>query len=133
MLLSKTAEYGIQAVLSVAVHEKSGPAPGREIADEWGMPPTYTNKILSQLRRVGILSSTRGVGGGFVLAKAPQDITCLEIAEAIDGPLDEERFGLDAARPMDRVKRKYIALRKDMFRYARSQLGKTTIKQLMSS
>lgn len=132
MLLSKSAEYGIQAVLSITCHQKNGPILAREIADEWGLPVKYLNKILLQLRRIGILKGTRGVGGGYVLAKLPGEITCLEIVEAIEGPLEKTPKSGKRTKTANRSKQKYIAFRRDMLRYVRTRLGKTTIKQLIS-
>jgi len=132
MLLSKSAEYGIQAVLHIAVHEKDGPVLMRQIADEWEMPLNYVHKTLAQLTRVGILNSTRGVGGGYVLAKPPDEITCLEIVEGVEGPLKEGPRPRKRAKTAYRSKQKYIAFRQDIFRSVRSGLAKTTIKQLMS-
>jgi len=49
--------------------------------------PTYLAKILQSLAARGLISSTRGIGGGFSLKKPAGETTCLEVLEALDGPL----------------------------------------------
>ena len=56
-------------------------------AERLGVSPTYLAKILRTLTAKGILLSTRGIGGGFSLAKPPESITLMEVLVALDGPL----------------------------------------------
>ena len=84
MRLGKASSYGILATLHIAKVAKQDPIQGREIADACGIPGEYLLKILQQLARLRILSSERGRGGGFTLAKAPSQTTLLEIIEAIE-------------------------------------------------
>ncbi len=55
---------------------------GREIASEEGLPPDYVEQILLRLRRAGIITSTRGARGGYVLAREPDDISVREVVAA---------------------------------------------------
>ena len=59
---------------------------GQEISDRYDIPLEYLLKILQQLARVGILRSKRGPRGGFILARTIEDISFLQICEAIEGP-----------------------------------------------
>ncbi len=74
---------------------------GREIASEEGLPPDYVEQILLRLRRAGIISSTRGARGGYVLAREPGDVSVREVVAAsehstfdlpcVSHPVSEER------------------------------------------
>lgn len=59
----------------------------REIASFLGGSQAHLFKVLRQLTRIGLIASVRGPSGGFMLKKAPKDITLLNIYEAIEGPL----------------------------------------------
>jgi Rrf2 family protein len=131
MRLGKASAYAVFAAVHVARHEKDGPVQGRIIADAYGIGPDYLLKILQQLVRSQVLVSEAGRRGGFKLKKKPEQITLLEIVEAIEGPVDgeltirKEILGAEAAK--DKVEQ----VCEDVAGIARSLLGKTTIKHLM--
>jgi len=56
----------------------------QELADATGVPQSYMRKVLHELVRAGVLSSTRGKGGGFTLAVAPKRLTLLAIVSRFD-------------------------------------------------
>jgi Rrf2 family protein len=56
-------------------------------AQELGVSPSYLAKVLQALVHASLLASTRGAAGGFELARDPAELTCLEVLEAVDGPL----------------------------------------------
>ena len=87
MRISCKVEYGIRALLDLALHGQSGPSLSRETAQRQSIPETYLNQLLLQLRRGGLITSARGPRGGHMLARAPETITVLEIMEALEGPL----------------------------------------------
>lgn len=58
-------------------------------AERLGVSASYLSKALQTLSRAGILDSSRGAGGGFELARAPESITCLEILELLEGPVPD--------------------------------------------
>jgi Rrf2 family protein len=131
MRLGKASAYGILATLHIAGREKEGPVQGREIASECGIPAEYLLKILQQLARVRVLSSERGRGGGFTLAKPAGQTTLLEIVEAIEGPLDGDLIFRNKIKISDKSRSKFENVRREILAYARNKLGKATIKQLM--
>jgi len=59
-----------------------------EIAESLHVSEAHLAKVLQRLMRVGLVSSVRGPGGGYTLARARDEITLLDIVEAIEGPLD---------------------------------------------
>jgi len=87
MKLSRTVAYALQATLQLAQSGNQDPVPCSRLAAEGKMPERFLLQILRNLVAHGILSSTRGVDGGYTLDRAPDEISLLEIIEAIDGPI----------------------------------------------
>jgi Rrf2 family iron-sulfur cluster assembly transcriptional regulator len=65
----------------------------RDIAERTGLPQPYLEQILLALKGAGIVRSKRGVGGGYVLARPPEQITLGQIVSAVDGPIMVGDFG----------------------------------------
>jgi len=63
------------------------PTPLPEIAASEGIPAAFLERILAKLRDAGLVRATRGVSGGYQLARAPQEIAAGEVVAAIEGPL----------------------------------------------
>ncbi|MEY4031131.1 MAG: hypothetical protein RL430_728 [Actinomycetota bacterium] len=81
-------------MLSLTLHSsESGPTSVRDIAERTGLPQPYLEQILLALKGAGLVRSKRGVGGGYVLAKAPADIKVSDIISAVDGPITVGDFG----------------------------------------
>jgi len=87
MKLSRTVSYALQATLQLARSESEAPIPCSRLAADGQMPERFLLQILRNLVAHGILESTRGVDGGYSLERAPDDISLLEVIEAVDGPL----------------------------------------------
>ena len=75
-MLSKTSEYALRAVLYLARHSQDVPVPAGDVAAGLDVPANYLSKILHTLSRAGVVSSERGPGGGYRLAR-PADRTSL--------------------------------------------------------
>ena len=88
MKLSRTSSYALQAVLQLARSDASGaPIPCSRLAADGKMPERFLLQILRSLVTHGILGSTRGVVGGYCLERNPEEISVLDIIEAVDGPV----------------------------------------------
>lgn len=87
MELTKRGEYGLLALYDLAKHYGEGPIPSRELAERNGIPPRFLEQILLALTRGYIVRSRRGRGGGYVLARPPEDISLAEVVRLLDGPL----------------------------------------------
>lgn len=87
MKLSRTVAYALQATLQLAQSGSLSPVPCSRLAAEGKMPERFLLQILRNLVAHGILRSTRGIDGGYALDRAPEDISLLEIIEAIEGPI----------------------------------------------
>lgn len=89
-MISKTAEYGLRAVLHIAGSDTDQPVRANEIARELGVPANYLSKILHTLARAGVLTSGRGPRGGFRMAVPPEDLKLASIIATLDPGLLEE-------------------------------------------
>jgi len=87
MKLSRKGEYALRAMIVLGQEYGGGPTQIREIADRENIPKKFLEQILLELKRAGLLDSTRGAGGGYSLIKPPQDITLARVIRIIDGPL----------------------------------------------
>jgi Rrf2 family iron-sulfur cluster assembly transcriptional regulator len=83
-MLSQTAEYALRTVLLIAERGAEAPVRVDRIAEELGVPRNYLSKTLHQLARAGVLSSSRGPGGGFRLAVPPARLRLVRVIEPFD-------------------------------------------------
>ena len=80
------------AVVAMAELARSGsrPVPIAQVAERRQMPVQFLEQLFSTLRRDGLLQSQRGVKGGYTLARPPEEITVLEVVQALDGKVGQE-------------------------------------------
>jgi Rrf2 family protein len=88
MKLSRTVAYAVRATLQLAKSNATTPVPCSQLAAEGNMPERFLLQILRSLVTHGILRSTRGVDGGYSLVRSPNEVSLLEVIEAIEGPLN---------------------------------------------
>ena len=81
-MISQTAKYALRAMVAIA--HNGGPALAKDIAEKTRIPRPYLSVILRRAVRKGLLKSTRGRGGGFLLARPAKDMTLLEIISPYD-------------------------------------------------
>ena len=102
MQITRQADYAVRAVLYLANLGTSERAATSTVAEEQRIPPSFLAKIISQLSIAGLLHTSRGARGGVTLAREPQDISLLEVIEAIDGPIQlNECVGEDSLCTFD--------------------------------
>jgi len=87
MQITRQADYAVRAVLYLSQIGADQRAATSQIAQEQQIPPSFLAKIVSQLSVAGLLQTSRGARGGVSLAKEPEQISLLEVVEAIDGPI----------------------------------------------
>jgi Rrf2 family protein len=85
--LSKAAEYAIRGVLYLSGKSDTKTTGIEEIAKAQDVPPAYLAKLFQTLAKKGFVRSVRGHDGGFILARKPEEISFLEIIEAVEGPI----------------------------------------------
>jgi len=83
--ISSKGMYGLAAMYELMRTGSETPVQIREIAERANIPQNYLEQLLVLLRRNGLVKSTRGAHGGYMLAKAPGEITVFEILDALEG------------------------------------------------
>jgi len=86
--LSTKGRYGLRAVLDIALHSEEEAVALSTIAERQSISISYLEQLIAKLKKAGIVSSTRGAKGGYILAKAPSMISVGEILRALEGNLD---------------------------------------------
>ncbi len=88
MKFSKKSEYALRALIELtANYEQAVPVQRTQLAKEQRIPLGFLEGILLTLKNAGILSSRRGVDGGYRLRKAPDEVTLGQVIRTLDGPL----------------------------------------------
>jgi len=86
--MTEAGALGLHAMVVLAANESAAPGrptPTQEIADTLAASPAHLSKVLQRLAGRGIVASVRGPGGGFRLTRPSEEITLLEVYEAIEG------------------------------------------------
>lgn len=87
MQITRQADYAVRAVYYLSQLGLDSRAATSQIAKEQHIPPSFLAKIISQLSVAGLLHTSRGARGGVSLARDPEEISLLDVVEAIDGPI----------------------------------------------
>ena len=87
MRLSSMADYAVVTLCAAARHCGGARTSATELAEETGLPLPTVQKVVSQLSKAGLLRSSRGAGGGLLLARPAAAISLADIVEAIEGPI----------------------------------------------
>jgi Rrf2 family protein len=129
MHVTAKADYAVRAALALA-RAHPDPVKGDQLAAEHELPLTFTERILSELRRAGYVTSRRGGDGGYRLAAEPDRISVADIVRAVDGPMADVRGippdELDYSDDLAALQRVWVALRANL----RSVLEAVTLADL---
>ena len=87
MRLTRASSYALHAVAYMATQKQDHPIASHVVAQAQGLPERFLLKVLKPLVAARMLRSIKGPNGGYRLAKAPKDISLLDIVEAVDGPI----------------------------------------------
>ena len=87
MTLGSKGDYSVRAVLDLARSYGVSRRKTREISDKMDIPPKYLPQVMGDLIRAGLVESVAGPGGGYSLARRPNDVSLLEVVEAAEGPI----------------------------------------------
>lgn len=85
--LSKKADYALMAMKHLALRGDTGASSAREIAELYDIPVELMAKVLQRLVRQGLLRSTQGTRGGYLLSRAATTISIADVIQAVDGPV----------------------------------------------
>ena len=87
MRLTHLADYAVVIMTAAARREAGARLSASELAQETGVPLPTTQKLMGRLAAEGLLTSVRGASGGFALARPADEITLVDIVEAVEGPI----------------------------------------------
>jgi Rrf2 family cysteine metabolism transcriptional repressor len=113
--ITSKSPYAIAALAELGRSGGTNPVSIGELARRREMPVQFLEQLFAVLRRAGVVSSQRGVKGGYRFAKEPAEITVLEVVELLDGPLGRDAEGVFG----------------DASKAARDVLGQTTIADVI--
>jgi len=113
--VTSKSPYALAALAELARSGGASPVPIGELARRRDVPVQFLEQLFAVLRRGGIVSSQRGVKGGYSFAREPSSITVLEVVELLDGPLGRDAEGVFA----------------DAAQAARAVLARTTIADVI--
>jgi Rrf2 family protein len=88
MKLSTRSRYGLRFLVALAADKSGEPVYLGDLARGQDIPEKYLSKIVIPLKGAGLIGSTRGTRGGYVLAGEPKDITLREIVEILEGGIN---------------------------------------------
>lgn len=131
MKISAKTEYACIAMLELASQFGSGkPVRIRSIAERHDVPPRFLVQILLQLKRAGLVASTRGAAGGYHLVREPESISLGEVMETIEGLPNGERKTSSASPDSPAVKALTMAW-EEVAAVQRRLLGKISLAELL--
>ena len=87
MKLSTRGRYGIHTMYDLALNGENGPQSIKAIAERGGMPEAYLEQLIAGLKKAGLVTSTRGAQGGYMLARSADKITVGDVLRALEGGL----------------------------------------------
>jgi Rrf2 family transcriptional regulator, cysteine metabolism repressor len=94
--ITSKSPYAVLALAELGRSDGSGPVPISELARKREVPVQFLEQLFAVLRRAGIISSQRGVKGGYRFAREPATVSVLEVVELLDGPLGRDSQGVFA-------------------------------------
>jgi len=103
--ITSKSPYAVLALAELGRSAGVGPVPIGELARKRDVPVQFLEQLFAALRRAGVISSQRGVKGGYRFAREPSTVSVLEIVELLDGPLGRDSEGVfaDAAEAARKV------------------------------
>ena len=93
MRLTTKGRFAVTAMIDIALRDRRGPVALAAISQRQKISLSYLEQLFGKLRRHELVESTRGPGGGYTLARAPQDVSVADIIFAVDEPLDATQCG----------------------------------------
>ena len=132
MRISAKADYAVRAAAQLAAAEDGRTTAADALALAQDVPGRFLEGILGDLRRQGLVTSRRGAGGGYVLARPGAEITVADVIRAVDGPLvyvrGERPHQLEYTGPAEDLPEVWVALRASV----RNVLEQVTLADLVA-
>jgi Rrf2 family transcriptional regulator, cysteine metabolism repressor len=130
MKLSSKGEYGLLAIIDVALHSNRGPVQSFQIAERQSIPKQYLDQLLLLLKKGGLIESSRGRQGGYLLARPASGITILDIVTVLEGPIENVNFVGKESRSTNTAREILRNLWANIFSCANEILGSRTLEEI---
>ena len=133
MKLSTKARYAVQALADIAHVKENKPVSLLDIHKRQGISQHYLEQLFSKLRRSGIVTSSRGQSGGYSLAVSPENLTILDIINAVEETINSTRCSKDTSAGCNGRNQKCIAhnLWRGMENVINNYLGSITLADVV--
>jgi len=132
MHVTAKADYAVRAVIELADSRQDAPRKVDDVAQSQGIPVSFLENILTQLRSSGIVRSQRGPEGGYWLAKPAAEVSLAQIIRAVEGPLvgvrGQRPEEIEYAGSAEALQQVWIALRAN----ERAVLEQVTLADIVS-
>ena len=128
MRISTKGEYGLLAIVDLALHANKQPVQAVEIAERQAIPKQYLDQLMLILRKAALVESLRGRQGGYKLARPASAITLLDVVVALEGPVANQNF--KAIRRYGGVRGVLKAVWDDLSDQTQSLLASKTIEDI---
>jgi Rrf2 family transcriptional regulator, iron-sulfur cluster assembly transcription factor len=96
MKLTSKGRYAVTAMLDLAMHSQQGPVTLAGISERQGISLSYLEQLFTRLRKQGLVTSTRGPGGGYSLGRPARELKVADVVTAVDENVDATRCGGEA-------------------------------------
>lgn len=111
MRMSTKGRFAVNAMIDLALRERAGPVALASISQRQNISLSYLEQLFGRMRRLGLVESTRGPGGGYRLSRSSSEITVADIVQAVDEPLEEQE---DELRSMGMSRALWLRLQATM-------------------
>jgi Rrf2 family iron-sulfur cluster assembly transcriptional regulator len=93
MRLTTKGRFAVTAMIDLAMNDAAGPVTLAEISERQRISLSYLEQLFGKLRRRALVSSVRGPGGGYTLARKSDELSVADIIRAVDEPIDATQCG----------------------------------------
>lgn len=103
MKFSAKTEYGLRAILDLAYHYRESPIQLKQISARETIPVRFLEQVMATLKCAGLVESVRGARGGYVLSRAPEEVSLAEVITALEGPINVMECVTESSTECDAV------------------------------
>jgi Rrf2 family cysteine metabolism transcriptional repressor len=132
MRVSLKATYGIMAALDLALNNGGVPVQAKSIARRQGIPARFLEQVLLAMKKAGLVESTRGAQGGYLLSRDPQVVSLAEIVAALDDSLTPRYSNGEGGRRSGKIEKVLSHVWERVRQAELEVLGAVTLQELMA-
>ncbi len=130
MRLSTKGEYGLLAIIDLALYSHQAPIQSAQIAERQNIPKQYLDQLLLVLKKAGLVESSRGRQGGYQLARPAGHINLLQVVRALEGSIDCMDVFMREGTANEPTREILKDLWSEIFSHASEVLRKTTVDEV---